>query len=55
MFMVHSGIPNALGIPEFTINIDKLGSDSWRSWRWLKRVKTCRHLCFDWYFILCMY
>ena len=40
MLMVHSGIPN--GIPECTINIDKLGSVSWRAWRWLKRVETCR-------------
>jgi len=40
--MVHSGIPNAFGIPECTVNIDKLGSVSWRAWRWLKRVETCR-------------
>jgi len=32
----------AFGIPECTVNIDKLVSVSWRAWRWLKRVETCR-------------
>jgi len=37
MFIVHSGIQQAFGIPECTININKLWSVSWRAWRWLKR------------------
>ena len=42
VFNVHFGIPNAFGIPKCTVNIDKLESVSWRAWRWLKRVETCR-------------
>jgi hypothetical protein len=56
----------ALGIPECTMNFVNLGSVPWRAWWWLKGVETCspevtfyilynKLLCFDRYFILCMY